>query len=508
VHVATRSSGDSASTQRRDFELGDRAPSSLMKLDRVLVMPLDDRVQHAAMQSLMSWRTVALLLSFVCAAERAEAQGAPPGYYASVDTTSAATLRQTLHNVIKDHTRYPYTSTSTDTWDILNLASEDPANTANIIDVYKNQSLLKQPGGNSFYDREHTWPNSYGFPNDVATNYPYTDCHMLFLSDPGYNSSRGNSPYSFCANGCNEKPTVLTNGQGGGTGAYPGNSNWTSGSSSTGRWETWIGKRGDVARALFYADVRYEGGFHSITGAPEPDLILTDNTVLIASSNTGNNESVAYMGLLTSLLQWNQSDPPDDWERHRNDVVQSFQGNRDPFIDHPEWVPCIFQGVCSTGTPFCFGDGTQSTPCPCGNNGATGHGCASSQVAAGAVLKAMGTTTPDMLVLTASQTLPSALSIFLQGDGLVATGAVFGDGVRCAGGHLLRLGSRNAVMGVTQYPDGADLSISARSAALGSPIAPGAMRYYQTYYRDPNLAFCAAPQGNTWNVTNGVIIAW
>lgn len=435
------------------------------------------------------------------------AQGIPVGYYASVDTTNPTTLRQTLHNVIKDHTRFPYTSTSTDTWDILNLASEDPANTANIIDVYMNESLPRQPGGNNFYDREHTWPNSYGFPNDGATNYPYTDCHMLFLSDPGYNSSRGNKPYGFCPSGCTEKVTVLTNGEGGGSGVYPGNSDWTSGSGATGHWETWIGKRGDVARAIMYADVRYEGGFHGITGAPEPDLIATDNTTLIANSNTGNNEPVAYMGLLTDILVWNQSDMPSDWERHRNDVVQSFQGNRNPFIDHPEWADCLFSGACSTGTGFCFGDGTQATACPCGNSGAAGRGCANSQVAVGAFLKAMGTTAPDHVVLSASGMLPTALDIYLQGDAQIA-GAMFGDGVRCAGGHLLRMATKSAVLGASQFPDVGDASITDRAAALGRAIPPGAVRYFQTYYRDPSASFCPAPSGNTWNVTNGVAITW
>ena len=451
---------------------------------------------------------LAWLLGALAAGRLAAAQGPPPGYYASVDTTNATTLRQTLHAVIKDHTRFPYTAATTDTWDILNLASEDPSNTANIIDVYKNQSLPKQPGGNTFYDREHTWPNSYGFPNDVVANYPYTDCHMLFLCDPSYNSSRSNKPYRFCSAACSEKVTVTTNGQGGGSGIYPGNSNWTSGSLTAGTWETWIGKRGDVARAQFYADVRYEGGFHGVTGAPEPDLILTNTEALIAASNTGNNEPVAYMGILSDLLVWNRTDLPDDWERHRNDVVQSFQGNRDPFVDHPEWADCLFLGNCTTGTQFCFGDGTQATPCPCGNNGSAGHGCANSQVAAGAFLKAMGTTGPDMLVLTASQMLSTALNIFLQGSTEVVGGALFGDGVRCAGGQLLRLGVKSAVGGVAQYPEAGDLSVSARSAALGSPIPSGAARYYQTYYRDPSAAFCPNPPGNTWNVTNGVMIIW
>ena len=273
----------------------------------------------------------------------------PAGYYDSVNTTSGATLRATLHPVIDDHTRFPYTSTSTDTWNILEAADEDPGNPSNVLDVYKNASYAKVGGGNTNYNREHTWPNSYGYPNDGSTNYPYTDCHALFISDDSYNSSRSNKPYRFCSALCSEQITLLTNGQGGGSGVYPGNSNWTEGSFTTGTWETWIGRRGDVARALFYLDVRYEGGTHGITGAAEPDMILTDTESLIAASNTGSNESVAYMGMLTVLLQWHQQDPVDAKERYRNDVVFSYQGNRNPFIDHPEWVECIWNNVCGSG---------------------------------------------------------------------------------------------------------------------------------------------------------------
>ena len=86
-----------------------------------------------------------------------------------------------------------------------------------------------------------------------------------------------------------------------------------------------MGKRGDVARALFYMDVRYEGGTHE-TGASEPDLILTDDQALIAGSNTGDNEPIAYMGILSVLLLWHEQDPVDDVERNRNDAVHSFQG--------------------------------------------------------------------------------------------------------------------------------------------------------------------------------------
>lgn len=285
----------------------------------------------------------------------------PAGYYNSVDTSSPAALRLSLHQVIDDHQRFPYTSTSTDTWNILELADEDPNNPNNVLDVYRNASFGKVGAGNTLYNREHTWPKSYGFPNDGSTNYPYTDCHQLFITDDGYNSARSNKPYGFCDASCTEEPTLFNAGQGGGTGVYPGNSNWTMGSLDTGTWETWGGRRGDVARALLYLDVRYEGGTHAVTGAAEPNLILTDNVALIASSNTGSNLSVAYMGLRSVLLQWHAQDPPDAVEMHRNDVVYSFQGNRNPFVDHPEWVDCVFSSQCGDTTPPAVPAGLSAT---------------------------------------------------------------------------------------------------------------------------------------------------
>ena len=257
----------------------------------------------------------------------------PVGYYDSVDAANPSTLRVTLHNVIDDHTRFPYTSSSTDTWDILELAQQDPGNSTRIIDGYRNRSYAKIGGGVGPYNREHSWPKSYGFPQNSNNpeNYPYTDCFQLFLCDSGYNSSRSNKPFRNCNAGCTEKVTDATNGQGGGSGIYPGNSNWTSGSFTQGTWETWIGRRGDIARAQFYLDVRYEGGTHGITGAAEPDLILTDNESLIAASNTGQNDPVAYMGILSVLLHCHLVDPVAHWFHNSNDGVFGVQGNRHPF---------------------------------------------------------------------------------------------------------------------------------------------------------------------------------
>ncbi len=295
-------------------------------------------------------RALAVVILATCLTASATA-GPPVGYYDSVDASTTPALRATLHAVIDDHTKVPYTAGSTDTWDVLEIAQENPSNSARIIDIYKNASYLKQGGGNSNYNREHSWPKSYGFPDDGSSNYPYTDLYQLFLCNDSYNSSRGNKIFDDCTAACSEQTTNANNGEGGGSGSYPGNSNWSDSNS----WEVWIGRRGDIARGLFYLDLRYEGGNHGVTGFAEPDLILTNNQTLINNSNTGSNESVAYMGLLSTLLLWHAEDPVDAMELAKNDTVFIHQGNRNPFVDHPEWVDCLFSGNCS-------GDAIPTTP--------------------------------------------------------------------------------------------------------------------------------------------------
>lgn len=162
----------------------------------------------------------------------------------------------------------------------------------------------------------------------------------------------------------------------------------------------------------------------------------------------------------------------------------------------------------SHGTSFCFGDGTGSA-CPCSNTGLAGHGCDNSVATGGALLTASGvpSLSSDSLQFLSTGELPSALSVFLQGDATIAA-TIFGDGLRCTGGNLLRLYTRNATGGAVLAPQGADPSVSARSATLGDVIPLGATRNYQVYYRDPSLGFCADPPGNTFNVSNAIAILW
>lgn len=159
-------------------------------------------------------------------------------------------------------------------------------------------------------------------------------------------------------------------------------------------------------------------------------------------------------------------------------------------------------------TPLCFGDGSSSV-CPCANLGVTGRGCANSQaLSQGALLLADGDPANDNVRLEASGMLPTALAIFLQGSAALSSPANFGDGLRCAGGQLLRLAVKSSVNGTARYPEGVELSIGARNAQLGFPLAPGAVTVHQTYYRDPVAAFCPNPPGNNWNVTNALRLQW
>ncbi|MFC3716616.1 endonuclease [Luteimonas soli] len=265
-------------------------------------------------------------------------------YYSRVNASSPGQLRCSLHETIRGHTVYPYSGSGTSTWTILEIADEDPDNAGRVIDAYRNRSYAKGSdragtGSGLTYNREHTWPNSLGFGSRTGDrglpNAPYTDTHMLYLADTGYNSDRGNKPNADCpaSANCGARATEANGGRGGGSGA--GDSNWVKGPDGNGgSFEPWDARKGDMARAVMYMAIRYEGGQDAATGQSEPDLELTDNRSLIVKTSG----SPAYMGLLSTLLAWHQADPPDAAEAARNEVVYSFQGNRNPFIDHPEWA--------------------------------------------------------------------------------------------------------------------------------------------------------------------------
>lgn len=151
---------------------------------------------------------------------------------------------------------------------------------------------------------------------------------------------------------------------------------------------------------------------------------------------------------------------------------------------------------------FCYGDGIGGTSCPCGNNGAASHGCANAANAAGALLTTTGTTTPDTVALTCTGMPASVSSIFLKADATSSIPAVFGDGLRCIDGQIIRLGLRQAVSGVSAYPGPSNLPVSVRGM---TPPSSGLIGYYQVYYRNAMAAFCPPA---TYNISNGLVIEW
>ena len=127
------------------------------------------------------------------------------------------------------------------------------------------------------------------------------------------------------------------------------------------------------------------------------------------------------------------------------------------------------------GVPFCFGDAS-GTPCPCGNNGLAGNGCANSLNPAGAHLAGSGTSSlsADTFVLSGSG-MPNSSALYFQGTTRVFAGAgsPFGDGLRCAGGSVFRLKTVFNVAGASQYPQPGDLPVS----VPGPVTVPGSPTY-------------------------------
>jgi endonuclease I len=234
----------------------------------------------------------------------------PPGgsspwdstYYAPAVGKTGAALRTSLHDIIDDNTKLSYDAV----WTALKDTDQDPNNTANVIELYTGRSIAKTSNGGNpgQWNREHVFAQSRG---GFTTNAgPGTDLHHLRAEDVTVNGTRGNKDFD-----------------NGGTSVSGCTDCWTDGDS----FEPRDAVKGDVARMLFYMAVRYEGGdgFH--------DLELS----------TVSGSAVPRIGDLDVLLAWNAADPVDAFEMRRNDRIHAqWQGNRNPFIDHPEWASAIW----------------------------------------------------------------------------------------------------------------------------------------------------------------------
>ncbi len=280
-----------------------------------------------------------------CASSLCHADYEPPSdYYDPTEGLSGSALKAALHHIIDDHQVIPYSAPlATDTWEALAVLDADPDTSGNVLLVYTGISAsASDTNGNDnpditddSWEREHLWARSRGVGNEE--NAPdYSDLFNLRACSRSVNSSRGNryfgEPDPFHAT----DPAI-----------HPPNAPevwYDYGEGQGGLWEPRPEEKGDIARSLFYMAVRYDG-----SDAGTVDLELTDT---LGVSNT--------MAILSKLLAWHSADPVDDSERLRNHLIYTqYQGNRNPFIDHPEWVSEIF-GEVQSGPPLILSGGVSS----------------------------------------------------------------------------------------------------------------------------------------------------
>ncbi|MFG3254208.1 endonuclease I family protein [Streptomyces sp. NPDC048172] len=236
------------------------------------------------------------------AAKQAAAE-APGDYYKDAEGKTGDELKAALNTIISEGDQLSYDQV----WEALKATDEDPDNKSNVLLLYTGRSQSKEDngGGADQWNREHTWAKSHG---DFGTaTGPGTDIHHLRPTDVSVNSTRGSKDFDEGGEELEEAP-----------------GNFTDGDSFEPRDEV----KGDVARMILYMSVRYEGK------DDYPDLEANDEV---------ENGSKPLHGKLSTLKKWNEQDPPSDFEKNRNEVIfEKFQHNRNPFIDHPEWVKEIW----------------------------------------------------------------------------------------------------------------------------------------------------------------------
>lgn len=224
-------------------------------------------------------------------------------YYAAAEGKTGAALKTALHTIIKTQSKVTYDGV----WNALKVTDQDPANPNNVILVYSGRSQSKSTngGGVNDWNREHVWAKSHG---DFGTaTGPGTDLHHLRPEDVTVNSTRGNKDFDKGGSPVSEAPGSFTDSD---------------------SFEPRNAVKGDVARMLLYMAVRYDGG---------------DGFANLEVNDKVNNGSAPAIGRISVLKQWNLQDPPDAFEQRRNQVIyDTYQHNRNPFIDHPEWVNSIW----------------------------------------------------------------------------------------------------------------------------------------------------------------------
>lgn len=237
-----------------------------------------------------------------------------PAYYSSIDfSQSGLTLKNQLATLIINTHTTPISYD--DVWTVLQVSDLDPTNSTKVLlaygyndadgSVFNDRTRIKTNyGGTSGqWNREHTFAKSLGNP-DLGTTGPGSDAHNLRSSDVDMNADRGNKLF---ADGSGNAATTGANW-------YPG--------------DEW---KGDCARIVMYMYLRY-----GLQCRPYFCAVGVTNSV--------------DANMVNVLLDWNAEDAVSQLELNRNDEIQNWQGNRNPFIDNPYIATKIWGGMIAEDT--------------------------------------------------------------------------------------------------------------------------------------------------------------
>lgn len=208
-------------------------------------------------------------------------------YYLSAQDLSGQELMDALHTIINTgYAGHVYSDASY----AMAVTDRDPNNSNNILLIYEGTSVSSAWDGGNTWNKEHVWPQSLLGEDAGSTVNMASDLHNLKPSEPSINSARGNKYFA----------------------------NTTTSTTFAPRNEV----RGDIARILFYMATMYSV------------LELVDQY-----------PNTYQMGLLSVLLEWNDLDPVDDFERNRNNAIYAYQNNRNPYVDYPQFVDLVWDNL-------------------------------------------------------------------------------------------------------------------------------------------------------------------
>ena len=222
--------------------------------------------------------------------------------YDTLSAKSSSELLSALRTLMKSTHSYKSSYDNCRDWPSYTDSEEGKAN---IVLLYSSVVVTQNEwagGGSTGWNREHVWPQSLG---GFKTSGAGADLHHVRPSDYKINGDRGNLKYGNVSDGLVVKGTSIV-------------SNMVGGQRANGYFEPLDNVKGDVARICLYVYARYGGEISE------------------CSKITNVFQSVDV------LLEWCEEDPVDTWEMSRNDVVESIQGNRNVFIDYPEYAFLLF----------------------------------------------------------------------------------------------------------------------------------------------------------------------